>query len=265
MHINTPEDKFHYLVDNYWESYNFADSATIANRTLTQQAFVGYATLLSRLEPAEAEQSIHALLSRCFSSSKEAFSLFTTLFEECFYDPNSPFLNEELYIPALQYIVDNQSIESIDKLRPQMLLELALKNRVGTIAADFEYTLNSGAKARMHKIEASHLILYFNNPDCHDCARVKEYIVNSEVINALYQSGELKILSIYPDDDLEAWRANSYPDIMINGYDSSQQLTEQRTYDLKAIPTLYLLDSHKSVVLKDAAVERIAEFLASTI
>ncbi len=38
----------------------------------------------------------------------------------------------------------------------------------------------------------------------------------------------------------------------INGYDKELTVLERELYDLKAMPTLYLLDKDKKVLLKDA-------------
>ena len=48
---------------------------------------------------------------------------------------------------------------------------------------------------------------------------------------------------------------------MINAYDAGQKITERQLYDLKAMPTLYLLDKDKRVILKDAPVEQIEQWL----
>lgn len=39
------------------------------------------------------------------------------------------------------------------------------------------------------------------------------------------------------------------------------KITERQLYDLKAMPTLYLLDKDKRVILKDAPVEQIEQWL----
>ena len=41
------------------------------------------------------------------------------------------------------------------------------------------------------------------------------------------------------------------PDNWINSYDKSMKMKNDELYDLRAIPTLYLLDQDKVVLLKD--------------
>ena len=47
----------------------------------------------------------------------------------------------------------------------------------------------------------------------------------------------------------------------IDAYDAEQTILNQNLYDLKAIPTLYLLDKDKKVLLKDASVGQIEVYL----
>ncbi|MFI3280825.1 MAG: DUF5106 domain-containing protein [Rikenellaceae bacterium] len=260
-HIADPQAKLDYMVDHFWDNYSFSDSLLLSDMQVTGEAFTTYAELLRMVPAARVEQSVTALLSTSFDADSLSFATFTTLFENYFHNPNSPYMNEETYIPALRYIIGNEKIEPINKLRAQAQLTMALKNRVGHKAADFEYMLRSGKSGKMHDIEAEYTILFFNNPDCHDCTRVKEFFVGSAQLNALQQQGELKILSIYPDSTIELWRETQYPDMMINSYDKGQVISQNDLYDLKAIPTLYLLDSEKRVLLKDAPIEMIEAYL----
>lgn len=63
----------------------------------------------------------------------------------------------------------------------------------------------------------------------------------------------MKVLVVYPDEDVAGWRAHKddFPAAWINAYDKSLTLRGKGLYDLKAIPTLYLLDEGKKVLIKD--------------
>ena len=82
-------------------------------------------------------------------------------------------------------------------------------------------------------------------------------------INKEFEAGNLKILSVYPDEDKEEWERHlsDFPKEWINGYDKKLMIKEKNLYDLKAIPTLYLLDKNKKVLLKDAVVGQIEQYL----
>jgi hypothetical protein len=63
----------------------------------------------------------------------------------------------------------------------------------------------------------------------------------------------LTILSIYTDQDEKLWldHLNEFPPRWIQGRDNNEFLYKNKVYDLRAIPTIYLLDSDKKVLLKD--------------
>ena len=83
------------------------------------------------------------------------------------------------------------------------------------------------------------------------------------IINQLLEQKRLTVLSIYPDEELDEWRKhlNEFPKEWVNGYDKTFAIKEQQLYDLKAIPTLYLLNKDKTVLLKDAPAQTIEEYL----
>ena len=66
-------------------------------------------------------------------------------------------------------------------------------------------------------------------------------------------------------EDLKAWQEHGadFPESWgyVRGRDGA--LSEANLYDLKAIPTLYLLDRNKKVLLKDATFEQLNGYLSA--
>jgi thiol-disulfide isomerase/thioredoxin len=145
-----------------------------------------------------------------------------------------------------------------------LLLKTVQKNKPGTKATDFDYTLPDGSTHKLSALPSEYVILYFYNPECHECAAVKEKMVSSRVINTLQQKERLKILALYPDENLETYRKHlpEMPPAWINAYDKRTIIKNRELYDLKAIPTLYLLDKDKIVLLKDMPFEALETYLA---
>ena len=79
----------------------------------------------------------------------------------------------------------------------------------------------------------------------------------------LIREGRLAVLNIYIDEDLDAWRSYMpiYPKEWLNGYDAAHILRQDVLYNIRAIPSLYLLDAEKRILLKDAPLERVQEAL----
>ncbi len=258
-------ERLRYMTEHYWDNYNFADSLLIANDSITGTAIAGYISLLQLNDTTTIRRSIDRTLDRSIAANYDNFLSIVLKFEDYLYDPNSPMRCEDLFIPVLQYVSSSSNVASVDKLRPEQQLSMALKNRVGELAYDFEYTLRSGETRKMHDIKAKYTLLFFNSPDCDDCERVKQFIASSDLIGELCASGVLKILAVYPESDWELWFSASYPKMMINGYDKGQTITKSALYDLRATPTLYLLDNQKNVLLKDVFVEKIEKFLLNKV
>ena len=240
-----------------FEGCDLSNPTTITSAEF-EQTFVNYLAVLEQAERSVANESLKELMQSS-SATKEALLNLYELSERYLYNPNSPMRNDELFIPILQSIVECEGLESVEKIRPQKLLEIVSKNRVGQTAADFEYTTESGKAMMMHDIDATYTMLFFNNPDCEECARAKQIIEEYEPIAQWVKQTDLAILSIYPDVDLAIWLTTSYPSTVINSYDATGSTSE--LYDLKAIPTIYLLDSEKRVILKDVSIEQALNFL----
>ena len=83
---------------------------------------------------------------------------------------------------------------------------------------------------------------------------LREQISGSPMLSEMIERGRLKILALYPDEDLTEWRnyRDHIPASWINAYDAGCLVRENGTYDLTAIPSLYLLDSDKRVLVKDS-------------
>lgn len=264
--LRTPQEQASYLSEHYWENYNFADTTLISKSEITEQAFVDFVNILPHATAESAGKALTTLMSSAAADSA-MFAHFAGLAEKYLYDPNSPYRDETLYISVLRYIVAAPEVDAWSKIRPQAQLDLALKNRPGDVAADFVYTLADGRRQRMHALKSEYTILFFNNPDCYDCLRVKEYIAASPLFRrirnkrGMSERARVTILAIYPDEDVALWRKATYPEGIINGRDAGCVISEKQVYDLKAIPTLYLLDHNKRVLLKDAPIEKIENYL----
>ena len=255
--ISVPEmlpagDRAKYLAEHFWDRFDFRDTTFCNQPDITEQAYANYLDILRYVEPTVATQSVGALMKSAEVDST-MFDYFVSLTDKYLYDPNSPFRNDELLIPALEAMVASPMLDDVEKIRPQSQLDMAQKNRIGQKANDFRYTLHDGSTGRMYSIEAEYLIIFINNPDCPACKAIREQICASPMLSEMIERGVMKVLAIYPDEDITAWLnyRHNIPSSWINSYDKQLRLRDEELYDLKAIPSLYLLDSEKRVMLKD--------------
>ena len=261
--LNTPELRADYLARHYWDNINFTDSNYVHHPEVIEQAWVDYIDLLKLVSPQVADTALKNTFSQA-EKGKKCYLYLMELADKYLYDPNSPMRNEELYISVLDALLASPVLNDTEKIRPERRRELAQKNRIGTKVIDFTYTLESGKQGSLYGLNTPYIILFINNPGCHACAETIEALKNAPTINQAFAKKQVKILSLYPDIDLDEWRnhLSDFPKEWINGYDKGQVIELKNLYDLKAIPTLYLLDKEKTVLLKDVTAVEIEEYLS---
>lgn len=277
----TSGDALKYTVKHYWDK--FTDSSRVAavreagqtgkntgwvlgiDSVKFEEAFGEYAAAVNYLQSgdnATVGSSVRNLIRKAdrMAVAGDSSLLFRLMsyFEKYFYNPNSPYLNEEVYIPAVQGILEAKALGELDKMQYEYQLKISELNRVGTPAADFAYATTNG-KGSLYDLKADYTLVFFNNPDCPACSEIREILQADPGVSGLVENGRLKILTMYIDEELELWRKNreKYPREWIYAYDNRQILRDNNIYGLRAIPSLYLLDKTKKVLLKDANVNQV--------
>lgn len=251
-HLTSEEEQLLYMRSHYWDKFDFADSL-FTTKADTVQMLRAYAAFLSNfVDPLDAAP-IRALMQKA-SVSKPAFEYFVMLSEKLLHDPNSPLRSDELYIAVLEAQIASPHLDKYEKIAPEYDLRIASQNRIGHPANDFTYTLRSGLSRQMYRLDSDFVILYINNPGCPMCRDITAALKASPIINQLLGQGRLKILAIYPDEQLDEWHKHlgDFPKSWINGYDKGCHIDRAGLYDLRAIPALYLLDRNKKVLIKDS-------------
>ena len=255
------EQQRSYMVAHYWDNFDFADT-TLLSEIESQQLLTAFTVYVAGyVTDLEAAEPMRRLMLNA-SASRQMLDYFMQMAEFVLHDPNSQYRSDEKYIPVLEVASSSPLYDEVERMPYEHDLQMARQNRVGSVANDFRYTLASGSSAMMSSIEADYLLIFISNPGCAMCRDVRESILASSLLGELIQRGRLKILVLYPDEDLVAWREHlgDYPSTWINAYDKGQVITRERLYDLKAIPSLYLLDKGKRVVAKDATDVREVEY-----
>lgn len=246
-----PEGRRAFLRDHFWDNFQFSDT-TVLDRIDSVELVQAYIAFVGQVLTPKDTASMRQLMRRA-DSSKPMLERFHRLGELLLYDPNSPIRSDELYIPVLEQVIASDHYDEYEKLAPAYDLELVRQNRVGKPANDFRYTLHDGRSARLYELHAPYTLLFISNPGCPMCRTIREQVSESPFLSELIERGDLRVLMLYPDEDLSEWHAHrsEIPSLWINAYDKGGVIQRERLYDLKAIPSLYLLDGRKRVILKD--------------
>ena len=248
----TEEQQAAYMRDHYWDKFDFADTLWTTKADTTEM-LRAYATYVANFVGPLDQEPIRKLMAKA-SASKKMFDYFVMLSDKVLHDPNSPYRSDELYIPVLEAQLASPHYDKYEKMAPEYDLRIVSQNRIGQPANDFRYTTKSGRESNLYSLKSDFVVLYINNPGCAMCREITEALKQSALISELQGRGLLKILAIYPDENLDEWHKHiaDMPSNWINGYDRGCHIERENLYNVSAIPALYLLDKQKRVLVKDS-------------
>ena len=269
-------ERLEWTVAHFWDRFTdtdeaFAcDSVTVNGVALSDvESQMGlFTTLLRQVPPEAGVRAVAGLFDRAEAFERKYPQ--TNVFEELsrltryyLYDPNSPVRNEDLYQPYVARLSASDLVDEAYRKGYAWDARLCGLNRVGTPAADFSFTDTRGRVRTLYGVRADYVLLIFGNPVCKACRELMEAMSASPRIAALSDSGRLQVVDIYIDRDIDDWKARvpEYPSGWINGYDHAYAIRTDLLYNVRGIPSVYLLDAAKTVLLKDAVEDDILEAL----
>lgn len=274
--INTQNEAAEYLAEHWWDRLTDpergypCDSVLISgvSRSDVEQKFANWTVILGAVSYDHAVKSVRHLFDKVVSCEKKdtasnVFEAMTEIVQKYLYDPNSPMRNEDFYGP---YVERLSQCELVDEGMRQAYVfdaNMCALNRTGTKAADFRFADRTGRIRHLYDVKADNIILFFSNPGCTACLDIINTLKSMPLVAQGIASGRLAVLNIYIDEDLKAWREYMpiYPKEWINGYDPNYVIRTDVLYNVRAIPSLYLLDKDKKVIMKDAPEARLFDWL----
>ena len=274
--MEDPQDRAEYMAQNMWNSLTDpsrtypCDSLLVSGvrRTDVEQKFANWTQVLGMSSRPVAEKSVSRLYDRALACEKKdtssnVFETFASLVDKYLFDPNSPLRDEDLYGAYASRLAAYEGYTEVQKEKYARDARLCALNKVGTKAADFRFADRRGKIRTLYGVEAPYTLLFFSNPGCEACMSIINVLKEDTQISGMISSGRLKVLNIYIDEDLDAWRSYMpvYPDEWYNGFDPDFVIRNETLYNVRAIPSLYLLDSDKTVLLKDAPENKMFEYL----
>ncbi|MDO5442996.1 MAG: DUF5106 domain-containing protein [Bacteroidia bacterium] len=274
----TNEDRLAYVAEHYWDSFLstsstwFCDSLTINGvpSIEVEDHMAAFVTMLEQSDIEVARKGMAALFRKVEAkqmsdSLSNVYEQFASLTEKYLYDPNSPYRDEELFLPYVSGLATSSLSNPL--LVPSYAHEASVcaTNRIGEQVPDFEFKDISGRKHTLYGVKGDYTLLFFSNPGCEACKQIIETIKSDLKLEYMVSEGNLAIVNVYIDEDIDAWKAyqDYYPTTWFNGYDDTFSIRRDLKFNVRAIPSLYVLDSEKRIVMKDAPEDRVFAFLNS--
>lgn len=271
------EDAMAYMASHFWDAFLdtsarwLSDSAHIAGVDAEKvEEKVGlYVTMLGNIPLPVSQRGVVDVFCKLQDFQRadtlsNAFESLTGLFSRYLYDPNSPVRDEDIYGPLASLLSVSSFVPEFRRRGYDYDARMCSLNAAGTPAADFAFTDIRGRRHTLYDVKAPYTILFLSNPGCNACGEIIEVLENEPLADIIRQ-GTVAVVNVYIDDDLDAWRsyALTYPPYWHTGYDQDYVIRTDVLYNVRAIPSLYLLAADKTVILKDATTDRLLNALQS--
>lgn len=265
--IASEEEARTYLVAHFWDEFDFKDVRLLKNKQVLAQGLANFVSL-SANTPLEQKEAVGKGFTTLCKGITENHTLTDSLkyyVEEYLYNPNSPYYNEELYGFYLKGMMENLPANDPRVETYRFKLQLIGRNCPGSKAEDFTYYLPDGTRKSLYStpVKGDYLILVFYDPECHSCHDIMMGMFADRSLAEAVADGKVTVLAVYVEGVTEVWKKylNGMPGNWVIGEDK-MAVKDRAIYDLKAMPTIYLLDKNKTVLLKDAPYARIREALS---
>lgn len=278
MYADDQAEAFVYLSEHFWDDFTDTsrhypcDSSLVSGvkKGDVEQEFANFTAVLQAVDYRQARKAMARLFDRASAceradTSSNIFETVTEFAERYLYDPNSPLRDEDLYGVYAARMAGYDGISETEREAYAYDAQMCSLNEVGSRAANFVFSDASGRMHSLYGIDAEYTLLFFSNPGCNACEEIIRVLTDALAVDSLIESGWLAVVNVYIDEDIAAWYDYMflYPSAWYNGYDPNGIIRNDILYNVRAIPSLYVLDRDKTVLMKDAPDQRVFTFLAS--
>ena len=250
--LNTTHEKAEFMIINFWNPLNFNDTTFTRDEKFIEQNFVNFISIFPYAEPQSRKEAVFKLLNKSKIDPK-TFASFMYVSNKYLYDTDSPMINEDFYLPFMEFVAQDEDSSKAYKEMALYTIESINKNRPGTPAADFEFTDKEGITHSLHSLFPDReTMLIFFDPECENCKNVISEISQNLQIAQRVDEGSLGIVAVYSGINLTMWLSELplFPDNWIVGHEP-EIIDYKELYDIRSLPTILLLGPDKTVIEKN--------------
>ena len=274
--IQGQQEAADYFAEHLWDRLTDSERGFPSDSVLVsgvrkedvEQKFANWVNILEMTSLEVSEKAVDRLCGRSLAceiadTASNVLETVADLADKYLHDPNSPYRNEEYYLYFARNFAGYDVFPEEIRDRYAYQARMCALNRPGTISSDFRFADSRGRVRSLHAVEAPYTLLFFSNPGCEACMGIIEMLKNEQKVSDMISAGSLAVLNIYIDEDIAAWMDYMpiYPENWYNGFDPDMVIRMDNLYNVRAIPSLYLLDKEKRVILKDAPENKVMSYL----
>ncbi|MDR3350200.1 MAG: DUF5106 domain-containing protein [Prevotellaceae bacterium] len=243
--------------EHFFDNVDFSDTRVLRIPVLSNL----FSTYFSQVLPPEKdvmEAQVDFLINKA-SANREIYEFTVRSLYNLF--RSSPYPEIE---PIALYIADKYVAQDADNWADKAYVDklkeatrLGQLNPFGSIATNLKLQDPNGQFIALHDVQSPYTVLYFFNPLCGTCAMVTPVLWE---VYQEYRNKGLQVYAVYVDKTKSDWlpyitEKNQFDWINVWSPDDTENIYAK--YDIHAIPTIYLLDSEKKIILKDVVIDQL--------
>ncbi len=231
-----------YIISRFWDRCNF--ETAMLDKDRLNRTFGDWVSIMQHASADTVHAAIDKLLGRFVKKGPETLEL-ATLAENWLYSDTASIFSQEAYLPFARAAAHHKKLSKTERARFQLHEQIIESSGLGAIVPNLEFIRPDGTKGHLHDINAESILLFINDPDCDDCSVASTRLGVDYNAAQLIERGELAIISIYPDEPDDRWRAEAerYPQTWTVG-----AIKDADTYfDLRSTPLFLFLDGNHKV------------------
>lgn len=235
-----------YLVSRFWGRCNF-DQA-MRNPAKFNVAFGDWIAIAQHASADTVHAAVDRLLASFAKKGPETLVL-ATMAENWLYSDTCSIFSEELYLPFARAAANHKKISRAEKARFQLHQKQIETSGLGATIPNLTFIRPDGTTGHFDEVNRGSVLVFINDPDCEDCNLARVRLGADFNANELISRGELSIISIYPDEPTDEWRAEAarYPE----NWTVCAIPDADTLFDLRRSPTFLFLNSRHKVLVKD--------------
>lgn len=245
-----------WLMSNFWTPFDFKQNAV--DQQALDHAFQVYITPLRWVQEDVADKSMKGLIDK-LKKNPTLLIQFTKAAEHNLYGSSAQMWADGSYLMFVDALLAEKKISETRKTRYRQQRKELAASLVGTKLKPFSFVTPSGETKKI-EFTTPFTLIEFGDPFCSDCAMYRINLETFPEIKQLVEDDKLNIYFIIPDgESVEDWERQLalYPSSWHRG--AGKEL--DTVYDMRATPTVYLLDANGTIIQKYISSEAVREYL----
>ncbi len=252
-----------YYIEHFFDNFAWNDPR-IFNTVVVEQKLKEICNMIYQYDNPEYDTFVVAALNQAKVNQTSYEYLFDAL-EHVLGSNISPYKVEHTYIAMLKDALAYPKLDENRKRRYTRELGFIDKNHAGDTVPDFRLVLANGDTTTFYAIESEYTLLYLQHPTCPTCHQVRNRMKGFDKLNRAIESGKLKVVMVYFEDDPKVWdnyiHSSEANPKYLQGWNFDQTIDDKDLFDTRTIPYMFLLDKDKVVIKKDLLVNEIEPYI----